>query len=283
MYPHRSTSPDPTTLTALDAGTSETSSTSGFSVHSITCSGEPADWCQAEPLTSYGVVLVRSGRFLWCTNGPVETADPSTGYMFTPDGEMCFAHPFGGDVCTAISVDVSTWHDVVGDRIRGAWALPVPARLELAHRWLLRSGVDQAYVGHKRLIELLTAGLSQMAPVIATQAGSTASRRIVTAARAAILEQHPDAHSLNGLAKLLGVSPYHLSRTFHRQTGLTMARYRNRVRVGLALARIEEGETNLAALAADLGFADQAHLCRVLRAELGRTPRQIGRLLRSGE
>lgn len=60
---------------------------------------------------------------------------------------------------------------------------------------------------------------------------------------------------------------------------MTVSRYRNRVRVGRALARIEEGEQDLAGLAAALGFADQAHLTRTMRAELGRPPGHIRRLL----
>ena len=38
------------------------------------------------------------------------------------------------------------------------------------------------------------------------------------------------------------------------------------------MERLEAGEPCLARLAADLGFADQAHLARVVRRELGATP-----------
>jgi Helix-turn-helix domain len=51
--------------------------------------------------------------------------------------------------------------------------------------------------------------------------------------------------------------------------GVSVTRYRNRVRVARALDRLEHGEDSLAALAADLGFADQAHLCRTVRQHLG--------------
>ncbi|WP_091202512.1 helix-turn-helix domain-containing protein [Micromonospora narathiwatensis] len=56
-------------------------------------------------------------------------------------------------------------------------------------------------------------------------------------------------------------------------------RYRNRLRVGRALDRLEEGVDSLAGLAAELGFADQAHLTRTVRAQLGHTPGQLRRLL----
>jgi AraC-like DNA-binding protein len=73
------------------------------------------------------------------------------------------------------------------------------------------------------------------------------------------------------LARLLGASPAHLSRTFRHHMGMTLGRFRNRVRVGFALDRLEAG-AELAAVAAELGFADQAHLSRVMKSETGRPP-----------
>jgi AraC-like DNA-binding protein len=49
--------------------------------------------------------------------------------------------------------------------------------------------------------------------------------------------------------------------------------------VARALDRLETGEPSLAVLAADLGFADQAHLCRTMREHLGHTPTALRRLL----
>jgi AraC-like DNA-binding protein len=46
----------------------------------------------------------------------------------------------------------------------------------------------------------------------------------------------------------------------------------DRLRVRFALERLAAGEPCLARLAADLGFADQGHLARVVRRELGETP-----------
>jgi len=43
------------------------------------------------------------------------------------------------------------------------------------------------------------------------------------------------------------------------------------------MARLEAGETALADLAADLGFADQAHLTRTFRRAVGVTPGRYAR------
>lgn len=74
------------------------------------------------------------------------------------------------------------------------------------------------------------------------------------------------------LARRVGCSPHHLSRVFSQLTGSGVGRYRNRVRVAAATERIEAGEPSLAALACELGFADQAHLTRTVRALTGRPP-----------
>jgi AraC-like DNA-binding protein len=52
-----------------------------------------------------------------------------------------------------------------------------------------------------------------------------------------------------------------------------------RLRTRAALERLAAGENNLARLAADLGFADQSHLCRVVRSEYGVPPSVLRRLL----
>ncbi|MEV6244106.1 AraC family transcriptional regulator [Lentzea sp. NPDC051838] len=104
---------------------------------------------------------------------------------------------------------------------------------------------------------------------------------LVARARDAIASGDPAAAGLIPLAGLLGVSPYRLSRVFTRELGVSLTRYRNRVRVGAALDRLEAGETSLSSLAADLGFADQAHLSRTMREHLGHTPTALRTLLRA--
>lgn len=102
---------------------------------------------------------------------------------------------------------------------------------------------------------------------------------LAAAAREAILADVPQSATLCGLAELLGVSPFRLSRVFSRQTGTSLTRFRNRVRVGRAMDRLADGETALADLAHDLGFADQAHLTRTVRDHVGSTPVELRRLL----
>ncbi|MFB9832728.1 helix-turn-helix domain-containing protein [Actinoallomurus acaciae] len=105
---------------------------------------------------------------------------------------------------------------------------------------------------------------------------------LVAAAREAIIEGARESAGLCPLAGLSQTSPYRLSHAFSRQMGVSLTRYRNRVRVGRAMDRLVEGEARLSDLAADLGFSDQAHLTRTVRAHLGHTPTALRRLLVPG-
>jgi AraC-like DNA-binding protein len=100
-----------------------------------------------------------------------------------------------------------------------------------------------------------------------------ARRRAASAVREA-LAANPD-RSLTELAQDTAISPHHLSRTFRAETGETIARHRMRLRTRTVLERLSAGETDLSRLAAEVGFADQSHLCRVIRSETGSTPRAL--------
>jgi AraC-like DNA-binding protein len=255
-----------------------------FSVTAVACRDDHSRWSQAEVRDDYRVVLVRRGRFRRRAAGAHADIDPTMAYVGVPGEEERFAHPAGGDDCTSIGPTPALWRMMAGDVTRLATqSVYVDARLDLAHRRLLataRTG-DIGYALTEELLGLLATAIGQVVsgptPLGAQAPGTEAV--LVAAARQAISEGHPASEGLLPLAELLGVSPYRLSRSFTRELGVSVTRYRNRVRVGRALDRLEGGETSLGALAADLGFADQAHLCRTVRQYLGRTPTALRRLL----
>jgi AraC-like DNA-binding protein len=247
-----------------------------FTVSAVTCREDHTRWSPAEARGDYRVVLVRRGRFHRAASGRSAELDPTLGYVGVPHQEERFAHPAGGDLCTAVSLAPTLWRTLTGDGPDPVAAtVYVDARLELAHRRLhaAASGGDVDFALAEHLLHLLALTLERVAswaPV--DRPTDSADRAWVTAAREAIAADHPASHGLFPLARLLGVSPYRLSRAFTGELGVSLTRYRNRVRVSRVLQRLEDGERNLAALAADLGFADQAHLCRTIRAQLDHTP-----------
>ncbi|MBP1159513.1 AraC family transcriptional regulator [Rhodococcus sp. PvR099] len=256
-----------------------------FSAWAVTCAGEHAGWSGPECHDDHRLVLVRAGRFLRRADGAESVLDRTTAYLGRPGQEERFAHPVGGDLCTSIDIGAELWHSIAGDQGAAPAAdLYVDARVELWHRRLLRAAAsgDVGFAVAEELVGLVGEVVQRVADDDAGPArirSGPRGRALVATAREAILDEAPGSDGLIPLAGALGVSPFLLSRHFTAVTGVSVTRYRNRVSVGRALARLEAGERDLAGLAADLGFADQAHLTRTMRAHLGRTPGAVRALL----
>jgi AraC-like DNA-binding protein/CheY-like chemotaxis protein len=84
---------------------------------------------------------------------------------------------------------------------------------------------------------------------------------------------------LSSLADRLGVSPYYLSRLFHRHVGVSLASYLTRVRVHAARQLLEQNGTKLDAVALAVGFHDASHLSRAFVRVLGHRPGSIAQAL----
>jgi AraC-like DNA-binding protein len=255
-----------------------------FTVSTVVCRGHHRGWSDAEVPLEHRVVLVRAGRFRRNgAHGPADL-DPTLAYVAQRGEEERFAHPAGGDVCTSVSIAPMRWAALAGEpaHLTGS-SIYVDARVDLFHRRLLAAAAagDPDYALVEQLLGLIAATVGRLAagPVPAAAAATAGDRTLVAAAREAILAGHPAAERLFSLADHLGASPYRLSRAFPRELGVSLTRYRNRVRVGRAMERLEHGERSLARLAADLGFADQAHLTRTVRDHLGHTPTALRRIL----
>ena len=88
-----------------------------------------------------------------------------------------------------------------------------------------------------------------------------------------------DSHGSIDIARLgrdSGASPRNLGRLFQEWVGLSPKRFARIVRAQAALRRLaEQPGADLSALAAELGFADHAHLTREVRAVAGAAPSRL--------
>lgn len=95
---------------------------------------------------------------------------------------------------------------------------------------------------------------------------------MVEAAKDLITRTFTQRLSLGELARAVHASPYHLARVFRDQTGFTVFRYLNQLRLRFALDRLTEPAIDLAQLSVDLGFNSHSHFTDRFREAFGVTP-----------
>jgi AraC-like DNA-binding protein len=246
---------------------------------------EPSrNWTAPLHTPGHQLVFVRRGTFglrlrgSEALRGAETTVDPVSAFVGRPGDEQSIAHrPGREDACTVVSLGPRLAAELLPRRLPATLRTSGP--VDLAHRALLaraRHGAD-GFELSERVIRLAEGLLRD--PVHApARRGTPSHRRLAEAARE-VLVTDPAVDGLERLAHLLGVSRSHLSRVFRAETGETLTRFRNRLRVRAALDRLADGDPDLAGIAADLGFADHAHFTRAMRAEVGDPPRRVRRLL----
>jgi AraC-like DNA-binding protein len=252
----------------------------GVRVARVRCPGHELRFGEPEPVGRPSIVLPVRGVFRLRVDGAETVVDPALAYVQVPGREQQFAHPAGGDVCTSIDVGAEpAAAEVIAMAHR---PVPIGPPLALAHRLLL--GRARAGANRVELTDLTADLVAQVLAALGAGPGDGGPpgtldrhRRLVEDARE-LLSREPDL-ALPDLARLLGTSPWRLSRLFHRLTGVTLHRYRTRLRISAALDRLADGADSLAALATELGFADQAHLTRVVREGTGMPPGRLRTLL----
>lgn len=148
------------------------------------------------------------------------------------------------------------------------------ARLAAEMRTLARDcTADDAFAAEatiERICHRLLTGAAQggrSARVVRGGLAPATSRRVVERMRAH-LDETP---SLDDLATLAGLSPFHFQRMFQATHGLSPHAWLEAVRIETAERMIRE-RVGLAQVAAACGFCHQSHFGRVFRKETGLTP-----------
>ena len=230
--------------------------------------------------SDYGLVLVRQGGFAIRADGHEHYADSTTAYFQQPTVVHEITHPReGGDECTVLTVSEDAIVELTGDGVLPTELIPTTPAIDLLNVGLiarLRQGVPVDELDEP-LAELVGQVIERGAPGRLTTAQHQLEHhqfRIVDRIREAVAAE-PASASFTAIARDLGYSRFHVSRVFRRLTGMTMTAYRRRVRIAAAMDRLAGGEADLAALAVDLGFADQSHMTRALRSAVGKPPGRL--------
>jgi AraC-like DNA-binding protein len=261
-------------------------------LYEVRCLVDHRGWLDPVPESRFRIVLARSGAYLSRVNGRETFTDALSALLTRPGDELSVAHPLGsGDLFTGLEVPADTLAEREDGQQwlhRQGWEGTVDDRLDLRHRTLVaacRRGIDGFETAER--VHSLMSGLLTAAGQGDDDLARTARRRPATlvahqrlAHRACeVLATGGFRLGMDAVACAVNSSPHHLSRVFHTVMGQTMTAYRNRLRVRAILTDLEEGAPCLRELAVEYGFADQAHLTRVVRRHLGQPPTAVRRAL----
>jgi len=222
--------------------------------------------------------------------------DPSSILFLNADAPYRTSHPFGyGDRGSALVLrpdvlqDAIAVHDAaVHDRARPFPFAQAPCRsaVYLAQRLLAReagAGSDELAVTEAALAlaGAAIAAAFETRPAVRRRrpdrGGTRSSAERIEAVRHEIARRYDQPLPLAELAAVAGLSVYQLCRLFRARTGLTVHRYRNRLRLRAALERLAEPRVDLTALALDLGFSSHSHFTAAFREEFGMPPSRLRR------
>lgn len=254
----------------------------GFTMSDLRIRERTRAWSKAEATPGHQIVFVRRGLFGLRLPGWRGVVDPLVAYSRQPDDEQQIAHrPGAEDACTVLTLDKVLAAEVLSAS-PSTRMVRTTGVVDLAHRRVLalaREGLD-AFALSEAVVRLVADAFARADDLTVRYGTSRPSHRRLADAARELLVSDPARARFDQLAHELGVSRPHLSRVFRGETGQTLSGFRTRLRVRAALDRIEAGQTNLAELAGELGFADHAHLTRTMRADVGLPPTAVRELLR---
>ena len=84
--------------------------------------------------------------------------------------------------------------------------------------------------------------------------------------------------SLHNIAAEVGVHPVYLCRSFSEQFGCTLGEYIRKLRMLRGWQLLAIGNSSLAEVASQSGFADQSHFTRLFKKQFGLAPGEYRRL-----
>jgi AraC-like DNA-binding protein len=247
-------------------------------VHDSICTSPRSGRGPVKPNTTH-VCLIRRGCFDYHLGSRTCFADCFTAIVHDEGSEFSTSHPTdGGDHCTTFTLEGELMAEMFdrrrNDRIEYRMS-PAAHAGHLSAYAALKARGDDRLATEELALGLLQEVSDQSVAVRARGATGARRRRIVDAVKRFLNAELAANLGLAEVSREAGCSPYHLMRLFRDSTGQSLRGYRARLRVAAAMDRLAQGETDIAGLAADLGFANHSHLTNAFRRLIGLTPGEL--------
>ena len=220
------------------------------------------------------LMFVRRGVFTAKVGSEEFVLTPAHALLLPADTSYRIDHPAeGGDDCTVFALSES-----VIDPIRSATShtfdRPIRASFGthsfVLHQQFYRDPDEENAWG---IVSAFVDG-SGHGPKVRRRM-SARTRRAVLAAEELIGVHYVETLPLQTIAEVVGLSRFHLCRHFRAATGTSIHQFQTRLRLREALRRLDDGASDLAALALDLGFADHSHFSDAFQQHFAIAPSQF--------
>ncbi|MFI4970352.1 MAG: helix-turn-helix transcriptional regulator [Lysobacterales bacterium] len=228
--------------------------------------------------------------------GPEVVAHAGQTLFFDADEAYRVSHPAGGgDECLVFEWSDRTLRELiaqrdpsVADAPRASFpathaALAAATLLQQRLLWQrLRDGRGGALEIEERSLALCAAALAEARPGMPRTQDRRPRvrqrRREQACTTAVALAAHPEAPwTLEGVARDVHASPFHLARSFREEFGESIHQYLLRARLAQAVGKVLDSDEPLTRLAMTLGFATPSHFTAAFRARYGVTPSALRR------
>jgi AraC-like DNA-binding protein len=272
-----------------------------LALYDVDCHAPRGSSSTEEEMTKHTLVFPRSGIFIKRVSQKDQLVADSTRVLFFNQRETCrFLHPAdGGDKCTSIRFQAEPLVDFL-QRMRppvadsperpfrsstAASTSSLALKLHRLRRLTLFAQPHNPLAIEETCASLLTealanAGEEQHAELRESRESTRkAHRDLVDAARVVLARRFQEKLSLGELARAVHSSPFHLARIFRRETGISLHRQQNRLRLRLALEHLADGKPDLTMLALELGFSSHSHFTQAFHSEFGCAPSAFHRQL----
>ena len=231
----------------------------------------------------HAIKFVHTGAFVAHLGEGTVHVDSTRTLLAMPHSPYIVTRQFGPDVSgSAILVSPSLAAEITSQE--SATRLlhdAVTPRAILTQHLILRKIEERAcpLVIAELGLTLAADAFRDSSPMPRQQRTRLAGRRdAVAMAQAILAANYEKPVRLEDIARAVGLSPYHLCRTFKRATGVHMHQYLNRLRLRAALERVAEPRLAFTEIAQDYGFSSPSHFAAAFRKEFRITPSEARRL-----
>ena len=199
------------------------------------------------------------------------------------DGRRATTHWSAAEALARLHPDVHVDSDPIFLRDGPIWtSAGVTAGMDLALA-LVEDDLDRdAALTIARHLVLFLRRPGNQSQFSATLAAQQPAREPLREAQRLVVEDVAGEHSVEAMAARAHMSPRHFARAFRAETGVTPARYVERVRLEAARRRLEDTADPIATVAARCGFRTTETMRRVFLRALEVGPAEYRRRFRSG-